>query len=106
MTSADGLRPFSIPSDSPLARGWRRSVAELLERHGLHELLDVLSAYAELRCRHEPDNCSTAEEAAQGGWYSWCTWRQAAKRRIDSIEMPADRRQALGQRGPGRPRLE
>jgi hypothetical protein len=92
--AADGLRPFSIPCDSPLARGWRRTVAELLERHGVHELLDVLSAYAELRCRHEPDDCSTTEETAQGGWY---TWRAAAQRRIEAIEIP---------RGPGRPRLD
>ena len=92
--AADGLRPFSIPSDSPLARGWRRTVAELLERHGVHELLDVLSAYAELRCRHEPDDCSLAEEAAQGGWF---TWRAAAQRRIEAVEIP---------RGPGRPRLD
>jgi hypothetical protein len=95
--AADGLRPFSIPSDSPLARGWGRTVAELLERHGVHEVLDVLSAYAELRCRHEPDNCSNAEEAAQGGWFSWLTWRAAAQRRIEAVEIP---------RGPGRPRLD
>jgi hypothetical protein len=58
-----------IPSGSPLATGWRAMVAALLEQHGVAELLDVLAAYAELRCLHEPDNCSAAEEAAQGGWY-------------------------------------
>jgi hypothetical protein len=40
-----------------------------LELHGLSEILDAVAAYAELRCQHEPDNRSAAEEAAQGGWY-------------------------------------
>ena len=99
--AADGLRPFSIPSDSPLARGWRRTVAELLERHGVHELLDVLSAYAELRCRHEPDVCTAAEESAQGNWYGSASgmkkFAEPALRRIETVEIP---------RGPGRPRLD
>src|SRR5262249_15912817 len=60
--------PFTVPPGSPLAIGWRAQLAALLERHGLAELLDVLAAYAELRCQHEPDDCSAAEEAAQAGW--------------------------------------
>jgi hypothetical protein len=56
-----------IPPGSPLATGWRALVAALLEQHGVAEMLDVLAAYAELRCQHEPDDCSAAEEAAQGG---------------------------------------
>jgi hypothetical protein len=72
----------------------------LLERHGLHEVLDLVSAYAELRCRHEPDNCSADEERAKGTWYSHCHYCRTAapaKRRIEAVEEP---------RGPGRPRLE
>jgi hypothetical protein len=90
----DGPRPFSIPRGSPLASGWRRQVADLLERHGISEVLDVLAAYAELRCRHEPDDCSGAAEAAAGGWYRL---RHPAQRRIDAIEV---------RRGPGRPRQD
>ena len=47
---------LSIPPDSPLARGWRAAVVFALNRHGLHAVLDTLAAYAELRCRAEPDN--------------------------------------------------
>jgi hypothetical protein len=83
-----------IPPGSPLATGWRLKAVELLERHGVHEMLDVLAAYAELRCRHEPDDCSGAAEAAAGSWYRL---REPAQRRIDALAIP---------RGPGRPRLE
>src|SRR5262249_49813873 len=73
--------PFTVPPSSPLAVGWRAQLAALLERHGLAELLDVLAAYAELRCQHEPDDCSAAEEAAQGGG---CRLAQPAVRRVES----------------------
>jgi hypothetical protein len=72
-------------------------VAALLEQHGVAELLDVLAAYAELRCQHEPDNCSAAEEAAQGGWYRIA---DPARRRIDhKAELLAAQKRAL----PGLP---
>ena len=87
--------PFSIPRESPLARGWRAAVVFALERHGVHQVMDAIAAYAELRCRHEPDNCSPAEEAAQGGWYRY---QAAALRRIEAIEIPENKR--------GRPKLE
>jgi hypothetical protein len=48
-----------------LAVGWRSTLAAQLDQHGLHALLDAVAAHAELRCRHELDNCSAAEEAAQ-----------------------------------------
>jgi hypothetical protein len=83
-----------IPPGSPLATGWRAIVAALLEQHGVAEMLDVLAAYAELRCRHEPDDCSDAAEAVAGSWYRL---REPAQRRIDACAVP---------RGPGRPRLE
>jgi hypothetical protein len=83
-----------IPADSPLSTGWRLLAVQLLEQHGVHELLDVLAAYAELRCRHDPDDCSGAAEAAAGGWYRL---REPAQRRIEAVEVP---------RGPGRPRRE
>jgi hypothetical protein len=54
-------------------------VAAVLEQHGVAEMLDVLAAYAELRCQHEPGNCSAAEEEAQGGW---CRIADPAVRRI------------------------
>ena len=73
--------PFTIPADSPLATGWRSTLAELLVRHGLAEVMHVISAYAELRVRHEPDDCSMAEEMAQGKWY-----RRPAQRQIDAKE--------------------
>jgi hypothetical protein len=47
--------PFTIPPDSPLAVGWRATLAELLLRHGVPDVLDALAAFAELRCRHDPD---------------------------------------------------
>ena len=86
--------PFAIPADSPLATGWRAVAVGLLEKHGLQDVLDLISAYAELRCRAEPDNCTAEEEAAQSGWF---TWRAAAQRRIEAVDIP---------RGPGRPRLD
>ena len=95
------LRPFTIPPESPLASGWRFQVAQILEIVGVHDLMDAVAAYAELRCRHEPDNCSVAEEAAQGGWYrsapSFRKLAEPAQRRIQAVEEP---------RGPGRPRRE
>ena len=75
----------SIPRNSPLATGWRASLAKALNDHGLQEVLDAISAYAELRCRHEQD------------WYGWMA--APSKRRIEDVE-------ELTPRGPGRPRLE
>ena len=83
--------PFQIPADSPLATGWRSVVVGFLEDHGIQDVIDLVSAYAELRCRADPDNCSNAEESAQG------YWALAAKRRIEENAEPV---------GPGRPRIE
>ena len=47
--------PFTIPPDSPLATGWRATLAELLLRHDVQDVLDAVAAFAELRCRQEPD---------------------------------------------------
>jgi len=85
--------PFTVPPGTPLAVGWRFQAVLLLEQHGLAELLDVLAAYAELRCQHEPDDCSAAEEAAQGGW---CRIAQPAVRRIErKAELLAAEKRAL-----------
>jgi hypothetical protein len=54
MTRADSAS-VPIPPGSPLAIGWRADVAALLMRHGLAEMMDVISAYAELCVRQEPD---------------------------------------------------
>src|SRR5262249_22640823 len=54
MTRADSAS-VPIPPGSPLAIGWRADVAALLIRHGLIEMMDVISAYAELCVRQEPD---------------------------------------------------
>jgi hypothetical protein len=42
---------FSVPSNSPLSRGWRKTLATMLTRHGLHAVQDAISDYAELRGR-------------------------------------------------------
>ena len=73
--------PFAIPPDSVLAVGWRGVLAALLLEHGLAEIMHAVSAYAELRVRHEPEDCSAREERAQGTWY-----RRPAKRQIDAKE--------------------
>jgi len=41
-----------IPTHSPLATGWRAELAALILAHGLANVLDAVSAYAELRSRH------------------------------------------------------
>src|SRR5262245_10763416 len=74
-----------IPRKSPLATGWRAALAQALEQHGLHEVLDAISAYAELRNRHERD------------WYNFMA--APSQRRIEDVA-------ELTPRGPGRPRLE
>jgi hypothetical protein len=83
-----------IPPGSPLATGWRADAVRWLDRHGINEMLDLLAAYAELRCRQEPDDCSAAAEAEAGTWYRIA---EPAVRRIVTTEEP---------RGPGRPRLD
>jgi hypothetical protein len=40
-----------IPAHSPLATGWRAELAALILAHGLANVLDAVSAYAELRAR-------------------------------------------------------
>jgi hypothetical protein len=70
-----------IPPGSPLATGWRATLTDLLLRYDLQDILDTVAAYAELCCQHDPDNCSAAEEAAQG---SWCRIADPAVRRINA----------------------
>ena len=60
--------PFTIPPGSPLASGWRFQLVLSLEQNGVQDVIDTIAAYAELRCRLEPCNCSLEEEAAQGNW--------------------------------------
>jgi len=128
---ADAL---SIPRNSPLAVGWRAALVALLEEHGLVDVLDTVSAFAELAVRREPDTAedpldrpdrdvtladlmpsrfkrrmsgkSDLRREELDKPITRRTFADPALRRIEAIEMPADRRQALGQRGPGRPRLE
>jgi hypothetical protein len=45
-----------IPPGSPLATGWRAQAVALLAAHGLVNMMDVISAYAELCVRREPDS--------------------------------------------------
>src|SRR5262245_2509055 len=52
-------RPPSVPPGSPLATGWRARLVAMLEEHGLVDVLDTVSAFAELAVRREPD---TAED--------------------------------------------
>jgi hypothetical protein len=120
-------RPPSVPRGSPLATGWRAHLVAMLEAHGLVDVLDTVSAFAELAVRREPD---TAEDPldkqrsvplhqllpgwfqrgegnyrarislADGGPFAAVSARRAADpavRRIAAVEEP---------RGPGRPRLE
>ena len=54
MTRADSASVL-IPPGSPLAVGWRAQAIALIARHGLIEMMDVISAYAELCVRQEPD---------------------------------------------------
>src|SRR5262249_9508162 len=49
---ADAL---SVPRNSPLAKGWRAALVAMLAEHGLVDVLDTVSAFAELACRAEPD---------------------------------------------------
>jgi hypothetical protein len=69
---------LSIPRATPLATGWRSQIAAILQKHGLANVMDAVVAFAELCCQADPDDCSAAEESAQGGWY------RPAKRRIDA----------------------
>jgi len=106
--------PFTIPPGSPLATGWRFQAVLLLERHGVQDMIDTIAAYAELRCRLEPDDCSAAEESAQGNWVKkprlvgaatwarrhrtpWHVFQEPALRRLEACELPGQ---------PGRPRKE
>jgi hypothetical protein len=54
MTRAESAS-VPIPPGSPLAIGWRAEAIALIARHGLIEMMDVISAYAELCVRQEPD---------------------------------------------------
>jgi hypothetical protein len=40
-----------IPAYSPLATGWRAELTALILAHGLSNVLDAVSAFAELRAR-------------------------------------------------------
>ena len=40
-----------IPAHSPLATGWRAELTALILAHGLANVMDAVSAYAELRSR-------------------------------------------------------
>ena len=117
----DGL---SIPRNSPLATGWRAKLVAMLEEHGLVDVLDTVSAFAELAVRREPDAAEdpldkrsvplhqllpgwfhqkkgrpTLNDGHRGPFAAVSARRVAdpALRRIEAIEQP---------RGPGRPRLE
>ena len=92
MTRADSAS-VPIPAGSPLAIGWRAQAIALIARHGLIEMMDVISAYAELCVRADPDNCSGREEAAQGTWFKLA---DPAFRRIDQVaELCAARDRAM-----------
>ena len=54
-----------IPPGSPLAMGWRADVAALLMRHGLAEMMEVLTAFAELCRRREPDTARDPLDCAE-----------------------------------------
>ena len=114
--------PLPIPTGSPLRTGWRATLVALLEEHGLVDVLDTVSAFAELAVRREPD---TAEDPLDRGSvptsellpgrferrtsaltddhrgpFALVSRRRVADpalRRIEAIEIP---------RGPGRPRLD
>jgi hypothetical protein len=53
-----------MPPDSPLAVGWRAALTELLLRHDVQDVLDAVTAFAELRCRQEPDTDKGWRDAA------------------------------------------
>jgi hypothetical protein len=124
---AMGTTPLSVPRNSPLGKGWRRKLVAMLEEHGLVDVLDTVSAFAELAVRREPD---TAEDPLDGrsvplhellpGWFHGCKGYRSrislaehhrglfaavsprrvadpAIRRIETVAIPP---------GPGRPRLE
>jgi hypothetical protein len=120
--------PLAIPAGSPLRTGWRATLVALLQEHGLVDVLDTVSAFAELAVRREPD---TAEDPLDKrsvplhqllpGWFQRhgkhrgrismkedhrspfgaVTPRRVADpalRRIEAIEIPEEKR--------GRPKLE
>jgi hypothetical protein len=121
-------RPPSVPRGSPLATGWRAHLVAMLQEHGLVDVLDTVSAFAELAVRREPD---TAEEPLDKhrsvplhellpGWFRG---QKGYRSRISLAEShrgpfaavsarraadPAVRRieSVEEPRGPGRPRLE
>src|SRR5262249_36938045 len=64
MTRADSAS-VPIPPGSPLAIGWRADVAALLMRHGLAEMMEVLTAFAELCRRREPDTARDPLDCAE-----------------------------------------
>src|SRR5262249_20708672 len=85
--------PFTIPPGSPLATGWRFQAVLLLERHGVQDMIDTIAAYAGLRCRLEPDDCSAAEESAQGSWIKPKPgWNQRRRTPWHLIQEPVQRR--------------
>ena len=96
--------PLAIPAGSPLATGWRATLVALLEEHGLVDVLDTVSAFAELAVRREPD---TAEDPLDGqrsvplhqllpGWFQ----RHGNHRR--RISMKEDHRSPFGAVTPRR----
>jgi len=88
---ADSLH---IPPGSPFSAGWRAQLAAMLLTYGLADVMDAVSAFSELCCQHDPDDCSRQAELEAG---NWVLAAQPAQRRIEACAVP---------RGPGRPRKE
>jgi hypothetical protein len=83
-----------IPPGSPFAIGWRAHLAAMILQNGLADVVDAVSAFSELCCDADPDDCSARAELQAGNWVLWAT---PARRRIEACAIP---------RGPGRPRKE
>ena len=64
MSRADSASVL-IPPGSPLAIGWRADVAALLICYGLAEMMEVLTAFAELCRRREPDTARDPLDCAE-----------------------------------------
>jgi hypothetical protein len=76
-----------IPPDSPLASGWRADAVALLVRYGLPEMFDVMSAFAELCQRREPDSARDPLDCAAPA-----RRRISQKAAVQSAECRADNR--------------
>jgi hypothetical protein len=64
------------------------------ESHGLADVMDAVSAFSELCCDADPDDCSRQAELDAGNWALWATPAQC---RMEACAVP---------RGSGRPRKE